>query len=250
MRRRALLLALLASGLAGCFGHGADTGGLAQPTDKPVVPPTPVSPPERPVTPPDYSDPGYLTNATWHVGDAWDYVSDAGNYHTLRVAAVSQVGNATFFVTRETDGVVGNDPRFVYARWINAASWNATNLTDLRFGARTVYAPGAPTRVLRNASFSFNASIPGETDQFYTNVRYAARPRVTLPWGDVVVAGRFEHRTVEVLPDKSQQRILAVHIFSGDYGNDVSYTPTDGGETFQLKAVSYAGRSHGSLLPG
>lgn len=250
VRLRGLLLALLASGLVGCFGHSDDTSGLAQPTDKPVVPPTPVSTPDKPLPPPDFSDPGYITNATWHVGDAWDYVSDGGHYHTIRVVDAAQVGNDTFFVTHETEGVVGNDARDAYSRWINASSWEATNLTDARFGARTVFAPGQPIRVLRNASFSFNMSFPGETDRFYSNVRYAARPKVTLPWGEVVVAGRFEYRTVEVLPDGSQQRILTVRLFSDDYGNDVSYTPTDGGETYTLEAVSYAGRSHGNLLPG
>ncbi|GEM_PF-4482008 len=248
MRWRAAILALLASGLVGCLGHGAGDERLAQPTDVSVVPPTP-TPSTKPPPTPDLSDPGYVTNATWHVGDAWDYETSSGHARTIRVVREAQVGNATFFVTQETEGVAGSTPRASYSRWIDASNWTVANLTDSH-GFQTTYSPRLPDRVLRNSSYQYNQTYPGETDAVYANVLYTGRPSVTLPWGEVLQAARFEHRMVEVFPDKSQQRIFAVHVFSADYGNDLSYQIGEQAEVYNLVAVRYGEKSHGSLLPG
>lgn len=247
MRARALVLALLALPLGGCFSS-SEGPRLASPTTDPVVPPPTPTSPTKAYTPPDFSDPGYVTNATWHVGDAWDYYGDLGHYRAVRVVAMAQKGNDTFFQTRESEGTQGNAPNSRYSRWINASSWTVVNRTDER-GLGTTYAPPAPERFLRNGSYRYNFTVAGQTTQVYANVLYTGRPVVTLPWGEVVKGARFEHRTLTIDPHNAQQRIFIVRVFAQEWGNELSYQLGEDAEVFSLHAARYGARQQGELVP-
>src|SRR5581483_12147538 len=185
-----MLLLLLP--LAGCGSPSGDGGPrLASPTDTPIV--TPHTPSTKPPVQPNLSDPGYVTNATWHVGDAWDYRGESGHYVAVRVVAESKGEKGPLFQTQEYQGTLGSPPNVHYSRWIDGASWLALNRTD-EGGPRTTYAPGAPERFLHNGTYRYNQSSVGIADALVANVLYTGRPTVTLPWGEVVKAARFEHR--------------------------------------------------------
>lgn len=240
------MLVLLLLPLAGCFGD--DGPRLAQPTDEPIVPPTrPPSPTRAPSTPPNLQDPGYATNATWHVGDAWDYVAPSRRYHAIRVVESVEAGNTTFFRTQEAEGVLGSPPNVRYSRWIDGDNWTLVNRTEAQ-GLRTTYSPPAPERFLRNGTYRYNASGGGESSSFVANVHYTGRPNVTMPWGEILRAARFEHRIVEFLPGGSQNRVLAVLVFAGEWGNLVSYQLGEDAETYSLAAARYGVKQQGQLV--
>lgn len=243
MRLRAWGMILLLLPLAGC-GSSGDGPRLASPTDTSIVPPP--TPTTRPLPAPNLSDPGYVTNASWHVGDAWDYHGVGGHYLAVRVVAQAQVGNATRFRTEEYQGTIGNPPNVHYSRWVDASSWLALNRTE-EGGLRTLYAPGAPERFLRNGTYRYNETSPGVANALVANVLYTGRPTVTLPWGEVVKAARFEHRIVIEDKSKALMRVLATHVFAEEWGNDLSFQIGESAESYSLVAARYGGRQQGTL---
>ncbi|MEA3199904.1 MAG: hypothetical protein QOE90_1332 [Thermoplasmata archaeon] len=246
MRLRAAFLALLALPLAGCFAHAPDDR-LAQPTDQPAIP-VPPTPDVATPPPPDYSDPGYVTNATWHVGDGWDYAAKSGRYHTVRVVASAVRDNHTWFQTRETDVYPGSPPNDEYARWVDATTWTVANGTDSR-GFVTRYAPPAPERFLRNGTYAYNVTLAAGPLSILANAYYQGRPPIALPWGQTVYPARIAHYVTATHADRSHDYTIALHWFAGEYGNDVRYQLTQDADVYDLVAVVYGGVAHNHLLP-
>lgn len=248
MRLRALMLVLLSLPLAGCFSHGDDEE-LMVPTNASIFPPPPTVSTTRPPPPtPNFNDPGYVTTATWHVGDQWDWVAPSRRYHSTRVVASYNASGTTWFVTHEQEGILDSDPNIVFTRWVNATSWTYPNATSSR-GLVTTYTPPAPERFLRNGTYRYNATASGSRDSAVANVFYTGRLNVTLPWGEIVRAARFAHYAVLTRNGGETVRQIQTHVFAQEYGNDLSFQLGDDAEVYALASVRYGPAEHGTLVP-
>ena len=248
MRRRALglLALLLLPGLAGCFGDDGNGARLAVPTNVTAGPTQPTLPTNEVVVL-DFKDPGYAMNATWQVGDGWDWESNESRYRTMRVLEAKAVGNRTHYLVEETSGRIGNPPNARQRAWVEGGTWLRLNLTDVA-GWLTVYTPGLPHRYTRNGTYNYTETVYDnlgrrvENHTVYANVAYVNNGVVIrVPWGNVATA-KFDHRTVVVdNADKSQTRTLVTRWMSRDLANDVQVT-YDHGETYTLVAAKVGGR--------
>ena len=255
MRLRAsipvFLLALLAgTTMAGCFEPDEDKPRLAQPTNATAGPKVPVTP-SNPVIVLNFSDPGYRMNATWHVGDGWDWESDKGRFRTMRVVESRSVGGATHYLVEETAGKVGNPPNARSHSWVDGETWRKLNTTDIQ-GWLTTYAPGLPLRHNHNGSYNYTEQRFDQLGRrmenytVYANVAYVNNDVVIrLPWAQVAT-GKLEHRIVAVDASRAQNRTQITHWVSRDYANDVRFQ-IDLDETFTLTAARVDGRTFREL---
>lgn len=249
MRLRAfvpVLLLVLPVLLAGCFDGDEGKPRLAQPT---TVPAGPTPPPTltNPVVQLDFKDPGYRMNATWSVGDAWDWESDKGRYMTLRVLEARQEGNRTLYLVEETAGHGRNPPNSRQRSWIDGSTWMRLNVTDVQ-GFLTTFAPGQPLRYLKNGSYNYtertfdHAGRVVENTSVAANVAYVNNDVVIrLPWGNVAT-GKLDHRILTTDKDKNRVRTQVTHWVNRDLANDVQFQ-YNLEETFTLTAAKVNGRT-------
>ena len=233
------LLLLVVPTLSGCLG-GAEDDGLAKPTDKPiVVPPTRATP-----TPPrtfNTSDPGYVVDASWRIGDGWDYLSDKENVRRVRVLDQRLVNGATLFMLETTRVAKGGAVESVNVSWVDPRGWLLLNDTA-QSGAGDRYQPGMPVRFWRNATVSFEhvrlgvgGGVVGNDTMTIFSRLFPTHQTLQFPWG-YVEAKRVEHLVATTRSDGSRTEQTIVHWMHKDYLNDVQFALADG-ETYTLTAA-------------
>lgn len=252
-RLRAALLVLLVApfaAVAGCF-DGGDEPPLAQPTTSPVsIPSRPV--PATPTVVFNFSDPGYVMNGSWRVGDGWDYESNRSSYRKMRVVDSRVVGDRTDFLVEETFGIIGNAPRSRTSVWVDGGNWTRLNETDF-LGTSVVYQPGQPLRYHKNGTFGYNETaysprgVAVEKREVAATSRLVGRQTLLFPWG-YVEAAKVEHRMV-TREGEALSRTLVTRWVHRDYLNDVRIHVDggDGGEVFVLVAAQVGDLRRGSL---
>jgi hypothetical protein len=248
--RAALLVLLVVSPLlAGCFDNELAPG-LARPTSSPVLPPVPVpTPPAAKLF--DPADPGFAMNATWSVGDGWDYESNGSNgqFRAVRVLEARAVGNRTLYLTEESFGRIGGRAAGKNLNWIDGNSWSLLNVTD-GSGTRLHYDPPKPLRFFRNMTFAYNETgVDRFTGGLIHNTHFtfsfleSHREVRRAPCGNVA-AVRILHDTYV---NAAREPLSTTYWVHEDYANPIHYDIE--GEGWALVASRVQGRECGVLQP-
>lgn len=252
MRLRAsfLVLLLFAPLFAGCSDDDEGEPRLARPTNV-TAGPTPPPTVTNPVIQLDYNDPGYRMNATWSVGDGWDWESNQGRYLTMRVLEARPVGNRTLYQVEETAGHGVNPPNSRQRAWIDGSTWMRLNLTDVA-GFVTTFTPGQPLRALRNGSYNYSERVFDQAGRMVENTSVLANVAyvnndvvIRLPWGNVAT-GKLDHRILSIDKDKDRVRTQVTHWVNRDLANDVQFQ-YNLEETYTLTAAKVNGRTYREL---
>lgn len=239
-----LLLALVA--LPGCLREEGPP--LAQPTD--ATPVVPASPPRRPTVEYNFRDAGYVVTTPWHVGDGWDYASNASTYRQVRVVDQRLVGETTQFLVEERTGREGSTSVSTTRAWVDSGRWVTLNVSDARGEQR--YQPGQPLRYYRNGSYAYNVTVFDASGAKVTNATVAVQSRVSaghttllLRWG-YVEARRVEQSFVSRDAQNKTTEAFVTRWVHRDYANDVQYQLPNG-EMFKLVAAKVGDFRRGSL---
>jgi len=246
VRAAPALALLLLLPLAGCLtGDDGDGEGprLAQPTDAPAEVPRRVANDTRPdPARPDFDDPGFVLNAPWRPGDAWDWES-AERWRSLRVLEERTVDGRAYLRVLQANSTLRPGLVTKLEWWVDARTYakvNQTNVVNARDATFTPPAPGL--RAFQNASLAYNETGEPRNATVRTNVWYSGVERTQSVWG-TVETGHVEHRIVRTGHDPA--RVLLVRHVSRLYGNDVAYEEND--ERFRLVAVRFGGMERGVL---
>ena len=242
---------MLSAAYSGCLGGSSTANGvrMAQPTDEPIEVPSFKNQTVANRTP-DFTDAGYIMNATWHVGDEWHYLSNKTNVRFVKVLREEFVGNARKLVVEESGMPAGNEnPVWRAIAYYDAKTLAQENLTYVRGYLSYQWGPGAPRGTyLHNGTFAYNETelhngTVFERRAVRVNSFFANYQSVVLPWGRVE-AGRVEHRILLTDTEGDSVRQLVIHFPYRDYGIDAQYVDEDD-ELWRLLYVRY-----GSLTLG
>lgn len=254
LRRALLLLALLTpvAALAGCLDSDDEERPLLVPTNSSVGIPR-ATPPVTPTVVYNFSDPGYVMEGQWRVGDGWDYESNRSNFRKVRVLDARFVNGTVHYLLEEKIGKVGNPSRGRTLEWVEGTNWTRLNRTDIA-GTRAVFEPGQPLRFLKNGTYSYNVTFfdaggtVRERHEVAANSRLVGRQTLLFPWG-YVEAAKVEHR-VSTRVGETITRTLVTGFVHRDYLNDVRYVIDDTAgnvEAYTLVAAQVGDLRRGTL---
>lgn len=250
MRATALAWLLLApAAVSGCLGDDGEGEQLAQPTSASIVIPRAATP--RPPTVFNTSDPGYVVEGSWRMGDGWDYESNRSHLRRIRVLDQRLIDGSTKLLLETTDLSSSGTVQSVTRAWVDPRGWLVLNETDER-GGQSRYTPGLPLRFWRNATTSYEHARVDATGRVLSNETvtlfsryFAGHQTLQFPWG-YVEAKRVEHLTSVRVGDGPRSESIVVHWVHEDYLNDVQFQLPDG-ETYKLTAARAGDFRRGQL---
>lgn len=248
VRAPLLVVLLLLPGLAGCAQEEGPR--RAQPTDKPLL-----LPGDEPVRPTgaqyDLRDPGYVVNGSWRVGDGWDYESNRSTFRRVRVVDEEVFGRVAMLRVEEKIGKIGGAVSTTRSVWVDPRSWSAVNVTDSATKTVDEYRPGAPLRLWRNTTLTYNHTrtdalerTTNDTIQL-TSRLLPQHQTILFPWG-YVEAKRVEQRALTRVGGNVTDSEITIHWVHMDFLNDVQYE-LDTGEQFKLVAAQVGNFRRGTL---
>lgn len=245
----ALALTLLL--LSGCLGE-REQPRLAQPTDKPIV--VPVGKPTPTPVAVDFEDPGYTMDGAWRVGDGWDYESNQSRAIRMRVVDAVVRGGASVYLLETTrfdaQGRVEGQTR----AWVDGRTWSRVNLTDDK-GNVDRFFPGAPMRLFKNATATFNHTRVDAQGKLLANesVRFSSylHPRhetIQAKFGEYYETRKVEQVSSATALDGSgaRSRTLVTHWVHRNVLNDVAFQ-LETGERYTLAAFKAGDTRRGTL---
>lgn len=262
VRSRALLLIVLTALPIGCLGDEVEGPRLAQPTDTPVEIPGENVAPQRSGPPVDqsgrllvnFSDPGYVVEGEWSVGDSWYYETNQSpwNFRSMTVKERRVENGRDVFVIEEKFGMIDQAAKVVLTSLVDARNYTRIRATDNE-GSTIRYDPPANTiRLLRNASSSWNETGVNPrgiawNDRHVVNSYFAGFDRIELLWGESRAA-RIEHRDFVTPASGERTDSTLIRWVDRTYLNDVAIQRAGSEQRFLLVGARVGGQEWGSLL--